>query len=85
VVADGRVSMTKGGQRVATLERGDGFGEIALLGNVPRIATCTAETAVRLYSLEKDPFPAAVTGHQHAMRAAELQVADRLAELDASP
>ena len=73
----------QGRQPVATLSRGEGFGEIALLRSIPRTATCTAETPAVLYALNKEPFLAALTGHgqpEHA--AADQQVRQRLAELD---
>jgi len=81
-IADGRVSVTKRGQEVATLGRGQGFGEIALIQDVPRTATVVALTDVSLYSLEKEPFVLALTGHAPAARAADDLVAQRLEELE---
>jgi MFS family permease len=75
LVADGELAVSAG----ARLRRGDGFGEIALLRNVPRTATVTASTDVRLYSLAKEPFLEALTGHPAASAEAERVVAERLA------
>jgi Cyclic nucleotide-binding domain/Major Facilitator Superfamily len=82
-IADGEVLVTKKGHEVARLRRGNGFGEIALIQDVPRTATVTAVSDAQLYSLEKEPFILALTGHAPTARAAGDLVAARLDELEA--
>jgi len=59
--------------------RGDCFGEIALLRNVARTATVTSATDRRLYSLAREPFLEALTGHPAARAEADRLVAERWA------
>jgi MFS family permease len=66
VIADGEIEVLRDGVVVASLERGDGFGEIALLHGVARTATCRARTRATLFALERTDFLTAVTGHPHA-------------------
>jgi len=82
-IADGEVVVSRAGREVARLKRGDGFGEIALIEEVPRTATVVAVTATQLYALEKGPFVFAVTGHPAAERAAGKMVTQRMEELEA--
>jgi MFS family permease len=81
LIADGEVEIETGGTIVRTLSRHGSFGEIALLRDVPRTATVTAMTHCRLYTLEKEPFVAAVTGHPLALRAAAEVIAARVPAL----
>jgi MFS family permease len=69
-VASGSVDIRRAGVLVHTACRGEGFGEIALIRNVPRRATVTARTEVRLYAIGKEPFIETVTGHLASARAA---------------
>jgi len=67
VVVDGELEVSTGRR----LHRGDGFGEIALLRDVPRTPTVRAFTPVWLDALDKETFPAAVTGHPGSRAAAD--------------
>ena len=58
---------------------GDFFGEIGLLRNVPRTATVTAVTDVKLWVLGQADFLGAITGTGAARVAAEDVVSRRIA------
>jgi MFS family permease len=62
VIAEGAVEVTRGGETLAKLGRGDFVGEIALLRNVPRTATVVATEPTSLRALDGSHFLAAVTG-----------------------
>jgi CRP-like cAMP-binding protein len=81
VVASGEVVVAVDGQPVNRLGRGGYFGEIALLKDVPRTATVTAETDTELLALERDEFIAAVTGHAPSEEVANAVIASRLGGL----
>jgi MFS family permease len=60
---------------------GEGFGEIALLRDVPRTATVTARTDLVLQAITREDFLAAVTGHGDAAAEAEAVATARLTQL----
>ncbi|MDQ2983225.1 MAG: MFS transporter [Actinomycetota bacterium] len=79
VVASGDADVECDGRALEPLHAGDFFGEIALLRDIPRTATVTARTDVRLYALERDAFLSIATGHVVGRQAAETTVKERLA------
>ena len=70
VIADGVVEVTIDGLPVRQLTRGQAFGEISLLANVPRTATVRALTPMAALTVDRPAFLAAVTGHSGARHAA---------------
>jgi CRP-like cAMP-binding protein len=78
VIEQGSVTVSIDGVATSTLAAGEGFGEIALLRDVPRAATITAAEDVALYSLDRDDFIPAVTGHGESSEQAELMIGKML-------
>jgi MFS family permease len=63
VIAEGRMSVVVDGVlRAHRLGQGNGFGEIALLRDVPRTATVAAVVPCRLVRVQRADFLAAITG-----------------------
>jgi hypothetical protein len=81
VVDRGEVLVSVDAQPVNRLGRGGYFGEIALLRDLPRTATVTAETDTSLLALERDEFIAAVAGHAPSAEVANAVIASRLGGL----
>ena len=56
VVEDGQVSFSVDGKHVGSCSRGGSFGELALLYNCPRAATCVALTDCKLWKVDQKTF-----------------------------
>jgi len=56
VIMEGEVAVRRGRRRLATIGSGEFFGEIALVENLPRTATVTAQTPVRFFVLTRRSF-----------------------------
>ena len=84
VVESGRAEVILDGRIVRTLGSGDGFGEIALLRDQPRMATirACADAPLRVCRLRRSAYLTAVTGYPAAAAAGEELVTSRL-EADA--
>ena len=78
VIVSGTARVTRAGRELAVLGRGEGFGEIALLRDVPRTATVAAHEALELVPLEREDFLFAVTGSEVSLRTADRSVQQRL-------
>jgi MFS family permease len=80
VLKRGEVGVTQKGREIRMLSSGSFFGEIALLRDIPRTATVTTLTEVRLFALERGDFLEALTGQSASREAAESVVESQLAE-----
>ncbi|MFN8159092.1 MAG: MFS transporter, partial [Candidatus Nanopelagicales bacterium] len=78
IVEFGRTTATHNGQVLSTQKPGDPFGEIALLRDVPRTATVTADEDSVLLYLERDEFLAAVTGNSEVAGRVDDLIARRI-------
>jgi CRP-like cAMP-binding protein len=85
VLVDGKVQVIRKGRRVATLTGGDFVGEIALVTELPRTATVTAETPVRLFVLTSREFHAVLDQNPKVERKVLRALARRLAESSSDP
>jgi MFS family permease len=81
IVASGELAVNVDGRPGPPLGPGDVFGEIALMRDVPRTASVRAATDSHLFTLGRDDFLSAVTGHATSAEAADVIVATRLAAL----
>jgi MFS family permease len=82
LIESGQVDVIHRGKLVATLGAGQYFGEIALLHEVPRVATCVARSDAELYELERQVFLSTVSGNEQSHATIEDVVAERLDELE---
>jgi CRP-like cAMP-binding protein len=79
LIASGRAGVTVHGVAKPDLQRGDGFGEIALLRDVPRTATVSALTPLETLTLSAADFCSVLTIQQHSVVAAHEVARRRLA------
>ena len=76
LIVDGTAAVVVDGEPRDSLHRGDGFGEIALLHDVPRTATVTADGPLETIAVDREGFLAAVSANAiSGERAAQLAAA----------
>lgn len=56
LIQDGEIEITKNGLLLATLKKGELFGEMALVDDQPRMATARALTDVSVVIIGRDSF-----------------------------
>jgi MFS family permease len=78
VVTAGTAAVSVGGEARPPLGPGEGFGEIALLHDVPRTATVTASGPLQLLGLAQDRFLSALSGNQVSSEQAHALARQRL-------
>jgi hypothetical protein len=79
VIGSGHVDVFVDGAYRRTQGPGEYFGEIALLGGVPRTATVTTSEPVSLLTLDRDEFLAGIGSHAQSRREVEGVAATRMA------
>ncbi len=78
VIESGALTATFEGEVLRQMGPGDPFGEIALLRDVPRTATVTADEESVLLALDREPFLEAVTGNSEVNSRADDLIAKRI-------
>jgi CRP-like cAMP-binding protein len=84
VVMDGEVEVKRRGRRLKSTD-GHFFGEIALLEDLPRTATVTAKTPLRIFVLTARDFRHVLDDHPSVERKVMRTLARRLADQVAHP
>jgi CRP-like cAMP-binding protein len=79
VLLEGEADVTKGGQTINRMQDGDFFGEIALVTKMPRTATVTATTDVRILVITDRDFGALLKHSDEVSRGVAEALAERMA------
>jgi CRP/FNR family cyclic AMP-dependent transcriptional regulator len=79
VLLDGEAEVTKGEERINTMRKGDFFGEIALVTQMPRTASVTATSDVRVLVITERDFAALLKRTPEVSRCVAEALAERIA------
>ena len=79
VLLEGKADVTKGDRSINTMKEGDFFGEIALVTKMPRTASVTATTPVRVLVITERDFGALIKHSDEVGRAVAEALAERIA------
>jgi CRP-like cAMP-binding protein len=83
IIVDGRAAVTRNGRKVATLEGGSHFGELALLDRRPRSASVVSETDMDVLVMSQRQFNGLLESVPTIARKLLSALATRLREADA--
>ncbi len=78
VIQSGALTATFDGRVLSHMGAGDPFGEIALVREVPRTATVTADEPSVVFALDREPFLDAVTGNSAVSSGADELIGRRI-------
>jgi CRP-like cAMP-binding protein len=81
VIMEGEVEVTRRGKKLATGGSGEFFGEIALVENLPRTATVTAQTPICSFVLTRRSFLRLLDEQPRVERKVMRTLARRLVEV----
>ncbi len=79
VLLEGEADVTKGDKSINTMHEGDFFGEIALVTRMPRTASVTATTDVRVLVITERDFGALLKHSPEVGRGVAEALAERVA------
>src|SRR5580765_3530120 len=79
VLLEGEADVTKGDTSINTMREGDFFGEIALVTQMPRTASVTATTDVRVLVVTERDFGALIKHSDEVGRSVAEALAERIA------
>ena len=82
VILSGEAEVSADGMRIATLGRGDHFGEIAVMDSSKRTDSVTAVTELRILAIDAISFRRLVRSDPGLASALPVAVSKRLEELD---
>ena len=81
IILQGEIDVTKKGRHLATLKENSIFGEIALVDQRPRTATCTAKTPCKLGRVTRKDYKELLRLRPEAINPLLRVVTDRMRSL----
>ncbi|MGH2715957.1 MAG: cyclic nucleotide-binding domain-containing protein [Thermoleophilaceae bacterium] len=85
VILEGQTEVKRKGKSLGTRGAGDFIGEIALLEQIPRTATVTAKTPLRVFVLTSKDFHHLLEENPNVERKVLRTLAKRVADLSGDP